>query len=147
MLHSELVTSIQEGIKINVVLCDNSGFGCIENLQSSKGIPKFGCDFRYRNKKSGLLDGEKMTIDYAANARSYGCEAWTATNAKEFEEAMKKARQSKVSTLIDAKVDPKTMSGGYECWWRVGIPEVSEKTDVVKAFNEQKEEIKKTLQN
>lgn len=56
MLHSELLTSIQEGKKINILLFDNNGFGCIDNLQRSQGIPKFGCELRFRNPETGRLD-------------------------------------------------------------------------------------------
>ncbi|MTE28400.1 3D-(3,5/4)-trihydroxycyclohexane-1,2-dione acylhydrolase (decyclizing), partial [Winogradskyella sp. ZXX205] len=72
MLHSELVTSIQEGIKINIVLFDNSGFGCINNLQMDNGIESFGTEFRVRNPRTGQLDGEIMRINFAQSGAAYG---------------------------------------------------------------------------
>lgn len=131
LLHSELVTSIQEGVKINIILFDNNGFHCIDNLQTSQGIPSFGCEFRFRQKNTGRLTGGYVPVDYAANARSYGCEAWTATNEQELQEAFRSAKASKVSTLIDIKVGRKTMSEGYESWWRVGVPEISKNRGTV----------------
>lgn len=138
MLHSELLTSIQEGIKINVMLFDNNGFGCIDNLQTSQGIPKFGCELKYRNPKTNKLDagGKLIPVSYAKIAEGYGCDTWTVTNSDELKKALKEAKNSKVSTLIDIKVDFDSMTGGYDSWWRVGTPEVSEKKEVLDARKE-----------
>ncbi len=138
MLHSEIVTAIQEGIKINIILFNNHGFDCIDNLQISQGIPNFGCQFRYRNSKTDRLDGNVLPIDYAMNARSYGCQTWSASNPAEFETAFKESQKSAVSTLIEVHTDPKSMSPGYSTWWRVGTPEVSQKSAVIKAALEMK---------
>ncbi|PIE04869.1 MAG: 3D-(3,5/4)-trihydroxycyclohexane-1,2-dione acylhydrolase (decyclizing), partial [Spirochaetales bacterium] len=129
MLHSELLTSIQENCKINVMLFDNNGFGCIDNLQRSQGIPKFGCELKYRNEETGRLDegGKLIPVDYAKIAEGYGCRVWRVHNAEELKTAVKEAKESPVSTLIDIKVDFDSMSGGYGSWWRVGTPEVSKK--------------------
>lgn len=143
MLHSELLTSLQERKKIVIVLIDNKGFHCIDNLQGSKGIPHFGCEFRYRDEKTGTLSGEDMPVDYAALAGAYGCDAYRATTAAEFEDALKKAKESTRSVLIDVKSVKKSMTDGYESWWRVGIPEVSNKKEVVEAYEEQQEMLKK----
>jgi 3D-(3,5/4)-trihydroxycyclohexane-1,2-dione acylhydrolase (decyclizing) len=148
MLHSELLTSIQEGVKINVMLFDNNGFGCIDNLQRSQGIPKFGCELNFRNPKTGRLDegGKPVPVDYAAVAAGYGCKVWTVRNSNELKIAVKEAKESSVSTLIDIKVGFNSMSDGYESWWRVGTPEVSEKTEVLKAHKSLKENISKVKQ-
>jgi 3D-(3,5/4)-trihydroxycyclohexane-1,2-dione acylhydrolase (decyclizing) len=144
MLHSELVTSLQEGKKINVLLFDNNGFGCIDNLQVGQGIPSFNTEFRYRNPESGRLDGEYIPIDYAKVAEGYGVKTFRATNAQELKEALIAAKNEKVSTLIDIKVLPKTMTDGYESWWRVGVPEVSNYDSVNEAYRNMQEEIAKT---
>lgn len=148
MLHSELLTSIQEGTKITVLLFDNNGFGCIDNLQRSQGIPKFGCELRYRNPETGRLDGggAKVPVSYAKIAEGYGCRTWTVTNADELRTAVREARKSPVSTLIDIKVGFDSMSDGYESWWRVGTPEVSEKPEVVQASREMARESSKARQ-
>ena len=148
ILHSELLTSIQEGLKINVMLFDNNGFGCIDNLQRSQGIPKFGCELKYRNPETGRLDegGKLIPVNYAMIAEGYGCKTWTVRNSEELKAAIKGAKESEVSTLIDIKVDFDSMSDGYESWWRVGTPQVSEKPSVEKAWNDLKsnfEDIKK----
>jgi len=135
MLHSELLTSIQEGVKINVMLFDNNGFGCIDNLQRSQGIPKFGCELKYRNPETGRLDegGALIPVDYAKIAEGYGCRTWRVSNSEELKKAVQEAKESSVSTLIDIKVDFDSMSDGYLSWWRVGTPEVSQKPAVVEA--------------
>jgi 3D-(3,5/4)-trihydroxycyclohexane-1,2-dione acylhydrolase (decyclizing) len=140
MLHSEIVTAIQEGIKINVILFNNHGFDCIDNLQISQGIPHFGCQFRYRTSKSDRLDGEVLPIDFAMNAQSYGCQSWSVSSAEAFEVAFKEAKNSPVSTLIEVHTAPKSMTHGYSTWWRVGTPEVSPKKAVVNAAKEMKKD-------
>ncbi|MHA7964662.1 3D-(3,5/4)-trihydroxycyclohexane-1,2-dione acylhydrolase (decyclizing) [Paenibacillus sp. CAU 1782] len=124
MLHSELVTSLQEGVKITVLLFDNHGFQCIHNLQREHGSDGFGNEFRYRDG-SDRLDGAYLPIDFAAHARSMGVKAYTATTEEELRSALQQASKESTSTLIDIKVLPGTNSGGYESWWRVGVPEVS----------------------
>ncbi|NNK97134.1 MAG: 3D-(3,5/4)-trihydroxycyclohexane-1,2-dione acylhydrolase (decyclizing) [Desulfobacterales bacterium] len=148
MLHSELLTSIQEGVKINIMLFDNNGFGCIDNLQRSQGIPKFGCELKYRNPDTGRLDegGASIPVDYAGIAEGYGCKVWRVTNSDELRVAVNEAKASQVSTLIDIKVGFDSMSDGYESWWRVGTPEVSEKPEVIEALEGLKSEIDKLKQ-
>ena len=146
MLHSELLTSLENNVKINVIVFDNDGFGCIDNLQRSQGIPKFGCELVYRNPKTDRLDegGRKMEVDYAKIAAGYGCKSWTVHTSEELEKAIAEAKESPVSTLIDVKVDENSMSKGYGSWWRVGTPEVSERTEVRKARAEMDEKIAQT---
>jgi 3D-(3,5/4)-trihydroxycyclohexane-1,2-dione acylhydrolase (decyclizing) len=127
-----------------VLLFDNSGFGCIQNLQMSQGIPSFNTEFRYRNEASGRLDGGYIPIDYAKCAEGYGAKTYTATNIQELRAALEDAKNSSVSTLIDIKVLPGSMTGGYENWWRVGVPEVSEKRAVLEAHEKMAVEIAKT---
>lgn len=143
MLHSELITSIQEGLKINLLVFDNMSFGCINNLQMGHGMGSFGTEFRYRNPKTGKLDGQLMTIDFAKNAESYGCKAYTVRNEEELRKAIEDAKKQNVSTLIDIKVLPKTMTHDYESWWRVGTAEVAEKESVVEASQRVKTELSK----
>lgn len=144
MLHSELVTSIQEGHKINVLLFDNYGFGCIENLQNSKGIPSFCTQTKFRDPATGRLTGQNMPVSYAECARGYGAKTYTARTAEELRTALASAKKDTVSTLIDIKVLPKTMTDGYESWWRVGVPEISQNPDVVKAHKLLVKEVGKT---
>lgn len=134
MLHSELVTSLQENKKINILLFDNSGFGCINNLQMGNGMGSFGTEFRYRNQKTRKLDGAIMKIDFAASAAGYGVKTYHVTSLEQLQEALIDAKKQTVSTLIDIKVLPKTMTNGYESWWHVGIAEVSKSQSVQAAY-------------
>ena len=120
MLHSELVTSLQEGKKINVLLFDNCGFGCINNLQMGNGIGNLATEFRYRDERGGL-GGGLIPVNYAMVAAGYGCKTYTATDLKELKAALEDAKRQGVSTLIDIKVLPKTMTDGYDSWWNVGL--------------------------
>ncbi|AAT59938.1 3D-(3,5/4)-trihydroxycyclohexane-1,2-dione acylhydrolase (decyclizing) [Bacillus thuringiensis] len=134
MLHSELVTSLQENKKINVLLFDNSGFGCINNLQMGNGMGSFGTEFRYRNQETRKLDGAIMKIDFAASAAGYGVKTYHVTSLEQLQEALIGAKKQTVSTLIDIKVLPKTMTNGYESWWHVGVAEVSKNQSVQAAY-------------
>lgn len=146
MLHSELPTSIQERQKINVVLFDNMTFGCINNLQIGHGMGSFGTEFRFRNEKTGKLDGGFVPVDFAMNAASYGCKTYKVTTAEELKAALEDAKKQTVSILIDIKVLPKTMIHGYGDWWRVGQPQVSKSETVRKAYEALKVELAKARQ-
>ncbi|OAS14282.1 3D-(3,5/4)-trihydroxycyclohexane-1,2-dione acylhydrolase (decyclizing) [Paenibacillus oryzisoli] len=141
MLHSELVTSLQEGQKFTILLFDNHGFQCIHNLQRSQGSEGFGNEFRYREAGTRRLTGSYMPIDFAAHARSLGAKSYKATNPEELKAALLQAKQETVTTLIEIPVVPGTNTGGYESWWNVGVPEVSESAKVVAAHEEMKKNI------
>lgn len=143
MLHSELITSIKEGKKINVLLFDNAGFGCINNLQMSNGMGSFGTEFRHRNNETGKLDGELLKIDFAKSAEGYGVKTYTVKTIDELKVAVEDSKKQKVSTLIDIKVLPKTMTDGYESWWHVGAAEVSNSSKTKNAYEDIIEHLKK----
>ncbi|EOI3467029.1 3D-(3,5/4)-trihydroxycyclohexane-1,2-dione acylhydrolase (decyclizing) [Cronobacter turicensis] len=121
MLHSELVTSIQEGAKVNVLLFDNMANGCINNLQMEHGMDSFGTEFRFRSTQNGQLNGGLVPVDFAAIAAGYGCKTWRVTTLDELKIALEAAQRETVSTLIDIKVLPKTMVHKYGSWWNVGV--------------------------
>lgn len=143
MLHSELYTAVQEGKKINVMLFDNSGWGCIENLQNNQGTDTFGTRFTRRNEKSGQLDGEVIVTDFAKIAEGYGCKAYRVTNDEELYAALEDAKKQTIPTLFDIKVAHKSMSDGYDSWWRVGVAEVSTSETVKACYEDMKENIEK----
>ena len=143
MLHSEILTSLKEHIKINIVLLDNSGFQCIKNLQMAHGSVGFGNEFRFRETESGRLTGDITPVDFKKYAEALGVKAFYAENVYEFREALHAAKQEKISTLIEIKVLPGTMSDGYNSWWRVGIPEVSNCDATVASHSEMEAEIRK----
>lgn len=133
MLHSELITSIKEGKKINVLLFDNAGFGCINNLQMSNGMGSFATEFRHRNNETGKLDGKLLKIDFAKSAEGYGVKTYKVNTIDKLKYAIEDSKKQKISTLIDIKVLPKTMTGGYESWWHVGVSEKSKNPKINKA--------------
>lgn len=130
MLHSEIFTALQEGLKLNIMLFDNQGWGCIENLQNSQGIETFGTRFTRRNEQTGLLDGEILPVDFAKIAEGYGCKAYTVTTPHELMQALVASKSETKTVLFDIKVAHKSMSGGYGAWWRVGVPGVSDSESV-----------------
>lgn len=134
MLHSELITSIQYKQKINLLLFDNSGYGCINNLQMENGINSYETEFR-------TVDNEILNIDYAKVAEGYGAKVYRVNTLEELEEAIKDAEQQEVSTVIEIKVLPKTMTDGYESWWHVGIAEVSQSEKVKQAFESKEKKL------
>ena len=126
MLHSELLTAVQEHRKINVCLFDNASFGCINNLQVGQGNDPLCTELRYRGSSSAH-DGNFIHVDYAAIARGYGAAGYTVRTMEELENALRMARMVKDQpVLLDIKVLPKSMTDGYGAWWRVGTPQTSE---------------------
>lgn len=146
MLHSELQTSIQEGLKVTLVLFDNAAFGCINNLQMSQGMGSYGTENRFRDKETGQMTGPLVPVDFAKNAESYGCKAYRVHTEEELIAAIADAKKQTVSTLIDIKVLPKTMTHGYEAWWRCGTAQVAKKPDIVEAADDIKRHLKKARQ-
>jgi 3D-(3,5/4)-trihydroxycyclohexane-1,2-dione acylhydrolase (decyclizing) len=124
MLHTEIVTAVQEGRKLTVVLNDNRAFGCIHNLQRGQGGRSFGNEFRQRSRSSGRLDGAFVEVDYAANARSLGATAFTARTKDELRAALAAARAEKNTCLIYIPVTPLSVMRGYS-WWDVPPAAVS----------------------
>ncbi len=145
MLHSELPTSIQERKKINVVVLDNMTFGCINNLQMGNGMGSFGTEFRFRSEETGKLDGNLVPIDFAMSAAAYGCKTYTVKTVDELRAAIIDSKKQIVSTLLDIKVLPKTMTNGYDAWWRCGVAEVSEKESIKKAYKDMQAGIEKAI--
>ena len=143
MLHSEFLTTLKEHVKINVVLLDNSGYQCIKNLQMAHGSVGFGNEFRHREESTGRLTGEITPVDFKKYAEALGVKAFHAENVDEFREALQAAKQEKISTLIEVKVLPGTMTDGYHSWWRVGVPEVSNSKTTTDSHQKMTEEIRK----
>ncbi len=138
MLHSELVTAIQEKRKITILLFDNGGFGCINNLQMSSGISSLATEFRYGAKSLTPF----LKISYADVAKGYGCNGYTATTKEELIDALEKQKEDKEVVLIDIKVLPKTMTAGYEGgFWQTGLTYEPRNSKQAKALEELKSKI------
>ncbi|MDR3793356.1 MAG: 3D-(3,5/4)-trihydroxycyclohexane-1,2-dione acylhydrolase (decyclizing) [Terracidiphilus sp.] len=133
MLPSEIATSVQEGVKIIVVLVDNHGFGSIGSLSRSVGSEGFGTKLRFRSAATGQLDGETFQVDYAANARSMGAHAEKVATIAELKEALEKAKARERTSVIVIETDPAVGVPGYESWWDVAVAEVSEMESIREA--------------
>jgi 3D-(3,5/4)-trihydroxycyclohexane-1,2-dione acylhydrolase (decyclizing) len=125
MMPTEIVTSVQEGVKIIIVLVDNHGFASIGSLSRSLGMDGFGTGYRARSTASGQLDGEYLKVDFVANARSLGAEALKAATLDEFKAALQQAKTFDRTTVIVVETDPSLKVPGYDSWWDVAVPEVS----------------------
>ena len=125
MLHSELLTALQEGVKIHVVLFDNQGFQCIRGLQRAHGSAGFGNELRRRVAGARSPEGEIAPVDFAAYAAALGAATFRAATLDELDAALAAARAADRACLVEVAVDPQSMSAGYESWWRVGVAEVS----------------------
>lgn len=136
MLHSELLTAVQEHQKINVCVFNNASFGCINNLQVGHGNDSLCTELRFRGE-DGKHSGAFMPIDFAKIAEGYGCKAFTIHTIDEMKAAIAEAKKIKgVPVVYDIRVLPKSMTEGYGSWWRVGDTEVSENPRNLKAYED-----------
>ncbi len=131
MLHSEIMTIMQEKQKVNILIFDNCGFGCINNLEMNHGIGSLATEFRYTDGKKPC--GDLIPVDYAKVGEGYGLKTYTCKSIAELEAALEDAKKQEVACLFDLKVIPKTMTDGYESWWNVGIATTSSKESVREA--------------
>ena len=125
LMSSEIVTSIQEGYKLNIVLLDNHGFSSIGGLSHAIGSKGFGTDYRYRSG-TGQLDGKYLPVDFVKLAEGYGAKAVRATTFAEAERAIGEMRGHDRTTVVVIEVDKEMRVPGYESWWDVPLSEVSE---------------------
>ena len=142
MMNSEIVTAVQEGQKLIIVLINNHGFGSINGLSLSLGSKGFGNKYRKREKETGGYTGDKLSVDYAAHAKAMGIDAIKAQTKKELEGAISAARNSSSSTMIEVLVDSSVGVPGYESWWDVPVAEVSLSDKVMKVREEYNQKIK-----
>ena len=119
MMAQEIVTSLQEGLKLTVVLVDNQGYSSIGALSRSLGTAGFGTQLRRR-------DGEPLPIDLATNAEGLGAHVLRAGNIEEMRDALVAARGIDRTVVIHVPVDSYEGVPGYESWWDVPVAEVSE---------------------
>jgi 3D-(3,5/4)-trihydroxycyclohexane-1,2-dione acylhydrolase (decyclizing) len=124
MSPSELVTAAQEGLKITVVLVVNGGYQSIHSLQRASLGRSFGNEFRGRASE-GALDGPLIAVDYAAGARSFGCEVFEVASPTELGAALDVARGSPGPAVVVATVEPQRGLPGGGAFWDLGVPEVA----------------------
>ena len=137
MLSSEIVTSIQEGLKLTIVLVDNHGFNSIGSLSRSLGTDGFGTQYRYRQNGSLGVDSDDPTsqllpVDLAANAESLGAKVIRCRTIDELRSGLEAANGEDATVVLAIEVDRYEGVPGYESWWDVPVAEVSE-VEAVKA--------------
>ncbi len=125
MMAQELVTAVQEGIKVIVVLVQNHGFASIGELSETLGSQRFGTRYRYRNAATGRLDGGVLPVDLAANAESLGVRVTRTRTIEEFRDALRHAKAEQGPVLVQVETDPLVPAPGSESWWDVPVAEVS----------------------
>lgn len=133
MMNSELVTMVQEGIKVTIIILDNHGYASIGGLSKSVGSDGFGTKYRQRTD-SGHLDGDVLPLDFVKLCEGMGALTFKALNRDEFGDALERAREVTGGPVcIVTEVDRRQRVGGYESWWDVSVAEVSENPDVQRA--------------
>ncbi len=148
MMSSEIVTAVQEGIKLIIVLVDNHGFNSIGGLSRSLGMDGFGTQYRFRKNGSLGLDsdtapGAVLPIDLVANAASLGAEAVRVRSVDELRGALEHARQATRTSVICIEVDRYEGVPNYESWWDVPVAEVATVESVSAARREYEKARKK----
>ncbi|MDO8616889.1 MAG: 3D-(3,5/4)-trihydroxycyclohexane-1,2-dione acylhydrolase (decyclizing) [Dehalococcoidia bacterium] len=143
MMSSEIVTSVQEGFKLIIVLLDNHGFASIGGLSQSLGSGGFGTRYRFRDANTGQLDGDVLPVDFAANALSLGAHAVRAVTHDDLCRALDEARARDRTTVIAVEVDGEERLPAYESWWDVPVAEVSEMEPVRAARRDYEESRRK----
>ncbi|MCK4992969.1 MAG: hypothetical protein KAS29_20870, partial [Bacteroidales bacterium] len=134
MMPSEIITSLQENYKLTVILINNQGFASIGGLSKSIGGEGFGTNYKYRDRKSGQLDGDLLPVDLAANAESLGAKVFRTGDIPSFNAALAASKKETRTTVIYIETVPERKMAGYGyAWWDVPIAEISQSEAVIKA--------------
>jgi 3D-(3,5/4)-trihydroxycyclohexane-1,2-dione acylhydrolase (decyclizing) len=136
----EIMTAVQEGLKITVLLVDNYGYGSIAALSETRGSQAFACRFNYRGE-DGQFSDQRIEINLAANAASYGADVLTAASADELKKALADAAGMDNTVVIYVQVDAQGRFGGSGAWWDVPVSEVSELESTQTARQEYDEQV------
>jgi 3D-(3,5/4)-trihydroxycyclohexane-1,2-dione acylhydrolase (decyclizing) len=142
MMPTELVTAVQERVKVVVVLVQNHGFQSIGSLSESLGSQRFGTAYRYRDEASGRLEGGRLPIDLAANARSLGAHVIEVHSREELQQAIREARSAPAHggpVVIHVETDPTVYAPDSASWWDVPVSEVSDLETTRTAYAEYQE--------
>jgi 3D-(3,5/4)-trihydroxycyclohexane-1,2-dione acylhydrolase (decyclizing) len=130
MMNTEIVTAVQEGIKITIILLNNHGFASIGGLSKAVGSDGFGTKYRQRTE-TGQLDGEVLAVDYAKNAEALGAVVIRANNRDELASALAQSTEIQGRPVcIVVETDRRQRVEGYDSWWDVAVAEVSDNPEV-----------------
>src|SRR5437868_5590759 len=117
MMSSEIVTSIQEGFKLTIIVIDNHGYSSIGGLSQSLGSKGFGTNYQRRNSQTGQLDGGPLPVDFPAITQAMGAHSVRANNYAELEAAIEAAKSIPCTSVIVIETDKEARVPGYESWW------------------------------
>ena len=146
MMAQEIVTAVSEGIKLTIVLIQNHGFSSIGSLSESLGSQRFGTRYRYRNPGTGMLDGDKLPVDLAANAQSLGADVLRTSTIEEFRSALAQAKRAERTTVVYVETDPLAPVPSSESWWDVPVSEVAAIDSTNEAYRVYRERKRKQRQ-
>jgi 3D-(3,5/4)-trihydroxycyclohexane-1,2-dione acylhydrolase (decyclizing) len=131
MMSQEIVTSLQEGYKLNIIVLDNHGFSSIGGLSRACGNQGMGTEYRYR--RNGKMNGDVIAVDFVANAKSLGADAVRAVTADDLRRALIDSKKNRETSVVVIETAYAERVPGYESWWDVPIAEVSEMKSVQEA--------------
>ncbi|MGW0368934.1 3D-(3,5/4)-trihydroxycyclohexane-1,2-dione acylhydrolase (decyclizing) [Streptomyces coeruleorubidus] len=132
MMPTEIVTAVQEGLPLNVVLIQNHGYASIGGLSEETGGERFGTAYRFR-AADGTFTGAPLPVDLAANAASLGMDVLRAKTVRELREALATARASDRPTCVYVETDPAPTAPPAEAWWDVPVAETASREAAVEA--------------
>lgn len=125
MAPQEIATIVAEGFKVVLVILENHGWSSIGSLSESHGSQRFATRYRRRNSQTGMLDGETLPVDLAANIRSYGIEVLQPASIAEFREAYATAAAAAETTAIVIETDLYGPNPPSSNWWDVPVAQTS----------------------
>ncbi len=132
MMNSEIVTSIQEGYKIIIMVSNNNGYSSVGRVSEQVGSEGFGCHYRYRGE-SGWYDGDPLPVDFAKIAEGMGAIGIHANTKDQLADAIAMARKATRTVVIVTETDWHERVPGYGFWWDMATAQVSEMPEVNKA--------------
>ncbi|MEU1704012.1 3D-(3,5/4)-trihydroxycyclohexane-1,2-dione acylhydrolase (decyclizing) [Streptomyces sp. NPDC005706] len=135
MMPTEIVTAVQEGVAIKVLLVQNHGYASIGGLSESVGGERFGTAYRHR-AADGTFTGAPLPVDLAANAASLGMRVLRARTVRDLRAALAEARAADTPTCVYVETETSdTVSGAppAQAWWDVPVAETATRSSAVKA--------------
>jgi 3D-(3,5/4)-trihydroxycyclohexane-1,2-dione acylhydrolase (decyclizing) len=142
---TEIVTAVQEGLKITILISENHGFQAIRQLQMARAGKSFGNEFRLRDSSTQRLEAEYVSVDFAKNAESMGARVWRAATGDQVRTALREARAEKRPCAIVVETEPHRYLPGAGVWWDVAPAEASQ-DPVTRDLRSQYEEERKRFQ-
>ncbi|MET7479498.1 3D-(3,5/4)-trihydroxycyclohexane-1,2-dione acylhydrolase (decyclizing) [Streptomyces sp. NPDC005648] len=136
MMPTEIVTAVQEGIAIKILLIQNHGYASIGGLSESVGGERFGTAYRHRSPADGSYTGTPLPVDLAANAASLGMRVLRAKTVSDLRDALAEARAADTPTCVYVETETAdTVSGAppAQAWWDVPVAETATRPSAVKA--------------